>query len=294
MSFQIETAFVKQYHDVIYMLLQQKGSRLRGSVRSETQNSEASAWEQIGPVEATEATDRHGDSPLISTPHARRWVTMRQYEVGDMLDNFDKVKLLIDPTSSYVQNFVNALGRKIDDTVITAFRATVQAGKNFGDTSYAYDSTNQDIAVTFGGANSNLTVNKLIEARTRLLKRHVDPSDEFYVYASAQNVGAMLKVQQVTSSDYNTVRALVNGEIDTYLGFKWIIGQRAPLDTNSVRDVYCWVKSGMLMAMGKDISTRVAERPDKRFSTYAYAALTVGAVRMEEFKVVTIRCDETV
>jgi hypothetical protein len=292
MSFQIDTAFVKQYHDTIERLLQQRGSKLRNLVRNESQHSEEQFWEQVDKVEAAEVTDRHGDSPLMETPHARRRVTLRQFEVGELIDNFDKVKMLIDPTSVYVQNFVDALGRKVDDEIIDKMLGTAFTGKS-GGTSTAFDTTNMQVAVNFGGADSNLTINKLIEARKKLLENHNDPEMQpWYIAVSANNLASLLKTTQVQSADYNTVRALVRGEIDTFLGFKFVHTERLLANAGNVRRVLAWVKDGVMLSVGKDITTEVARRADKRFSWYAYACASFGAVRMQEKKVVEILCDE--
>lgn len=293
MSFQIDTAFVKQYHDNVERLLQQMGSKLRSAVRVESQKGEEAFWEQIGSVSAQEVTSRHADSPLMSTPHDRRRVTLRTFDVGDMVDDFDKVKMLIDPTSVYVQNFVDAISREMDKEIIRATFDTAFTGKS-GGTSTTFPAGNI-IAVDFSttGTNTNLTINKLIEARRLLLSNFNEAGRKtWYVACSANNLMSLLKSNQVQSADYNTVRALVRGEIDTFLGFKFITSEFLQATGNN-RKVQVWVEDGILMSLGKDIVTRVAERPDKRFSVYAYACAQFGATRMQENKVVQILCDET-
>ncbi|HET8635333.1 MAG TPA: phage capsid protein, partial [Acidobacteriaceae bacterium] len=98
MSDQIATAFVQQYKGTLYNLVQQKGSRLREAVTAEAVNGE------FGATAAIERTSRHSDSPLVNTPHSRHQVTMRDFEWGDLIDNSDKVRLLVDPSSSYLQS----------------------------------------------------------------------------------------------------------------------------------------------------------------------------------------------
>lgn len=201
------------------------GSRYRMCVRTETQHSEEQFWEQVGAVESVEITDRHGDSPLISTPHERRRVTLRAFEVGDMIDDVDKVQMLIDPSSTYTQNFVDALNRKLDDTVTTAFFALANTGKT-GTTTVAFPAANI-ISEDFGAANSGLTIAKLIEARRLLLSFENEPGREpWYIAVNAAGLADLLNTTQVTSSDFNTVKALVQGELNTFLGFTFINFQR--------------------------------------------------------------------
>ncbi len=292
MSQQISEAFVKQYHDVIERLLQQKGSKLRNAVRQESQESEEQFWEQMDKMEVVEVVDRHGDSPLMDTPHLRRRNTLRQFDAGELIDKFDRVKMLIDPASSYVQNFVDGMGRKMDDIIIASFKGVAFTGKA-GQTQVTFPGANT-VAVNFGGAASNLTINKLIEARRILESFENDPDTEpWYVYASSSQKASLLKSTQVTSADYNSVRALVRGEVNTYLGLNFIWGERGEKSGNN-RSAYVWTRSGVLFATGLDIQTEVARRADKRFSTYAYVCAQFGATRMQENKVLEILCDETV
>jgi hypothetical protein len=294
MSFQIDTAFVKQYHDVIERMLNQRGSKLGGTVRNVSQESEEQFWEQIDNIEATEVLDRHGDSPLMETPHFRRRCTLRTWEVGELIDKFDKVKMLIDPQSTYIQNFVDALGRKKDDTIITAVLGDSYTGKA-GTTALSFSADGgTTIAANFGGAAANLTINKLIEAQRVLRANHFDFDTEpvSCVLGSSQ-LASLLKTTQVQSADYNTVRALVKGEIDTFMGFKFVHSERLK-KTGNDRSVLVYPKSAVILATGMEVQTEVARRADKRFSLYAYAAAMYGGVRMQGKKVVEILCDETV
>lgn len=308
MSFQIDTAFVKQYHDNVEFLLQQKPSRLRAAVRVEEQTGEESFWEQVGVQSMQEVSVRFGDSPQTDTPHARRRVTLRQFDNGDFIDNFDKVKLLIDPSSSYVQAFTYAANRKIDDiilgrtaepgvddtTVLGGFFDVAYTGKA-GTTTVAFPSANQ-VAVDFSttGTNSNLTINKLIEARRLMLSYENDPElESWYIAYHASQLASLLKTTQVTSADYNTVKALVRGEMDTFLGYQFLHTERALKNGSGYRRIPVWAKSGLLLSIGKDITTRVSERPDKKFSWYAYICMSMGSVRMQENKVIELICDET-
>jgi hypothetical protein len=296
MSQQIDTALVKQYHDNIERLLQQRGSRLRNAVRVENQKGEEAFWEQVGSVAASPVLTRHGDSPLVNTPHARRRVTLVQYDVGDMIDDFDKVKMLADPTSVYVQNFVDALGRAMDDEIISAFSGTAYTGKAGGTSvTSGWGVINEDFGT---GDNTGMTIEKLVGARQLMLEAHNEPNTEpWYIVMAAEQLANLLNTTQATNADYNTVRALVRGELDTFLGFKFITSERLATGTGGggaadCRRCFAWAKSGMLLSVAKDITTEVARRADKRFSWYAYACASFGATRMQEGKIVEIQCVE--
>ena len=288
MSFQVTTAFVQQYTTNVALLLQQRGSKLREAVTMGSYTGKAAkAVEQIGAVTAQARTSRHADTPLISTPHDARWVFPTDYEWADMIDDQDKLRMLIDPTSPYAVNGAYAIGRAIDDTIIAAALGTSMTGEN-GSTSTVFDTTNQRIAV--GG--TGLTVAKLRQARRILMANEVDVSaDPLYIAVTAQQLDNLLGTTEVTSSDYNTVKTLVSGDINTFLGFKFIQVERLGLDGSGDRRCIAWAKSGMHLGMWNDITTKISERADKSYATQVYVKGTFGATRTEEKKVVEIICD---
>jgi hypothetical protein len=286
MSVQITTAFVNQFSSNIQMLSQQMGSLLRNAVDVETVNGEKAFFDQVGSAAAVLRTTRHADTPLIDTPHSRRMVTMSDYEYADLIDDQDKVRLLVDPTSTYARAAAAAMGRAMDDVIISAALSTSLTGKD-GTTSTPFDSNNQ-IAVGAAG----LTLAKLIEAKEILDSNDVDPSIPRYIAVSPKQITNLLDDPEVTSADYNTVRALVKGELDTYVGFKFVTTNRLGLDGSGDRRCFAWAMDGIKLAVGKEPTARIDERADKSYATQVYYCMSVGATRMEEAKVVEILCDE--
>jgi hypothetical protein len=294
-SFEITEAFVQQYSANLRARAQQHGSRLRNAVLIETGVGKTYYFDYVGTVEALDITNRHGDSPLNSTPMTRRRVDLAGKDTGDLIDTIDKVQMLADPTSGFIRAHGDAMGRKMDDVVIASMFATALAGEE-GGTSVAFPSSNV-VAVNSweygtGTGNAGLTISKLIEAKMILDAGEGDPDEERFVACSARQIGNLLATTEVTSKDYNTVQALVDGKVNKFMGFNFIRTQRLLTDTNSYRRVPAWAKSGVGLAIGKDITSQVAPRPDKRFSWYAYFQMFIGASRLEEEKVVEIKCEE--
>ena len=288
MSFQVTTAFVQQYSTNVALLLQQRGSKLRDAVTVGSYTGKAAkAVEQIGAVTAQARTSRHADTPLISTPHDARWVFPSDYEWADMIDDQDKLRMLIDPTIPYAMNGAYALGRAMDDLIISAALGTAMTGEN-GSTSTSFATATQQIAV--GG--TGLTVAKLRQARRILMTNEVDVmADPLYIAVTAVQLDELLGTTEVTSSDYNTVKTLVSGEIDTFLGFKFIQCERLGTDGSGDRRCIAWAKSGLHLGMWNDINTKISERADKSYATQVYVKGTFGATRTEEKKVVEIICN---
>ena len=286
MSTQITTAFVNQFSANVQMLSQQMGSLLRNAVDTESVNGEKAFFDQVGQAAAVLRTSRHADTPLVETPHTRRMVTMSDYEYADLIDDSDKVRLLVDPTSTYSRAAAAAMGRAMDDVIISAALGTAQTGKD-GSTSTALPS-GQKIAV----ASSGLTIAKLVSAKELLDAASLDPSIPRHIVVSPKQISDLLNNTTVTSSDFNTVKALAQGEINSFVGFQFIVSNRLNTDSNSDRQVIAFASDGIKLAVGKEPAARIDERADKSYSTQVYYCQTIGATRMEEEKVVEIACSE--
>ena len=286
MASQITTAFVQQFSANVQLLSQQRGSLLRGSVSEESVTGEKAFFEQVRSVAAVKRTSRHADTQILDTPHSRRMVTMDTYEWADLIDDADKVRLLIDPTSTYAQAAASAMGRAMDDAIIEAATGTASTGAS-GSTSTALPAGQQ-----IAGGSADLTIAKLIEAKKILDENSVDPSIARYIAVGPAQIEALLGTTQIKSSDFNTVKALSTGDINSFLGFNFILTNRLAKSGND-RTCFAWAEDGIKLAVGKDVQSRIDERPDKAYSTQVFYCATFGATRMEEEKVISIVCDES-
>ncbi|MCD6149721.1 hypothetical protein J7J13_02960 [bacterium] len=291
MSFEVTTAFVQQYKANVQLLSQQRGTRFRGTVREEPQTGKNAFYDQIGATTARKRTERHGDTPLISTPHSRRRVSLVDYDWADLIDDMDKIRMLIDPQSAYALNASYAMGRAMDEEIINAFTCT------------AYTGEEGSIPVPFPSSqiidlSGTITVASLLQVKEMLDAAEVDEGIPRYFTCSANVLSDLLVITDIKSSDYNTVKALVKGEIDTYLGFKFIRSEKLPLDRTTTgggsgdRSCFAWAQDGILMAVGQNPVGKIDKRPDKNYSTQVFYSQSLGATRMEEVKVVELLCQE--
>jgi len=294
MSFNVTTHFVQQYTTNVQLLLQQKGSKLRGTVSTGSYSGKAAkAVEQVGAVNAQKRTQRHGDTPLISTPSDARWIYPVDYEWADLIDDQDKLRMLIDPQSSYAQNGAYALGRAMDDEIISAFFGTAKTGEN-GSTNTSFATGTQQIAVGTGSTGATgLNIAKLREAKKILMENEVDiDNEQLFCVITAEQHDDLLNEAQAISLDYNTRPVLVDGRITAFMGFNFVHCERLGVDASSYRRVPVYAKSGVHLGMWNDINTQISERADKGYSTQVYCKGTFGATRTEEKKVVEILCQE--
>ncbi len=285
MSMEVTTAFVKQFTANVFHLSQQAGSRLIGTVRNEEVTGDSKYFERIGAVAASPITSRHADTPQIDTPHSRRRVTLQDYVWADLVDDLDKVRMLIDPESEYAKAGAMAMGRTIDDVIISAVNGTAYAGVA-GGTSVVLP-TAQKIAA----ASSGLTLAKLLSAKELMDAAEVEDNDRVIVCAAAQ-ISDLLNTTEIKSSDFNTVKALAKGEIDSFMGFKFVRSERLGT-VGSDRAVLCYAKSGIVLGLGAAPKGDIGVRRDKNLATQVFFNMALGATRLEEVKVVEIACVES-
>ena len=290
MSSNITTSFVEQYSSNVNLLSQQMGSKLRASVDEESVVGKSAFFEQIDSTAAVLRTSRHGDTPQIDTPHSRRRVSLADYEWGDLIDDADKIRALVDPTSAYARNAAAAMNRAMDDVIITAMNASASTGVA-GATSTALPSSQKTAT---SNQSDGLTIAKLLAAKKILDNNDIDSSRKRFIVCGPQQISDLLGTTSVTSADFNTVRALSTGEVNSFLGFEFIMSTRLNFDASNTDDrlVFAYTEDAIKLAIGSDIKANISERADKSYSTQVYYAMSLGATRMEEKAVVQIPCHE--
>ena len=291
MSIQVTTAFVEQYSANVQHLVQQDGSKLRGAVREEAVTGKNAFFEQIGATAAQRRTSRHSDTPRVDTPHSRRRVSLEDFDWADLIDNEDKVRLLIDPTSDYARAAAMAMGRAMDEVLIDAALGTAFTGVSGG------TSTAGQTAVAAGG--TGLTLAKLLTAKETMDGDDV-AEDGRAIVCTADQITDLLNTTAIQSADFNTVKALARGEVDSFLGFRFIPvnGKRTdgsklvPVDGSSDRRCFAFQGDGLLLGVGADMNTKISERADKNYATQVFCSMSIGGTRMEEARVLEILCAE--
>ena len=291
MSTEVNKAFVQKFRDTFIHLVQQKGSRLRDYVRLNADVvGKYDHFDRIGSTSAQKITSRHSDTPLISTPHSRRRVSMDDYNWADLIDKADKVRMLADPASDYMKAGVWAMGRKMDDIIIAAMSGNATTiDENDASSNVALPAA-QKVAVS---ATTDMNITKLMQAKKILDASDVDPDLPRHIVMKSNQFYDLLGDNQIQSSDFNTVKALVAGDIDTFMGFKFHRSERLAQDASNDTLCLAWIPEGIGLSMGMDVKTEISERADKNHSTQVYAQMCLGAVRIEDEKVVEIACTDS-
>lgn len=294
-AFSMNVAHVQQFNGNVLRLAQQETSRLIGAVRRETLVGKYGHFDRLASTAAELITSVHADTPVIEQTHSRRRVILNDYVHSSLIDDVDKLRMIVDPSSIYVRNAAAAMGRVLDDIIIDAADGSA--------TSVDSSDSSSTVAIThtvdedFNTSNSDIIMEKVVEAKRILMSNEVDPSEELFFVLDSKALHNLLKETEVSSADYNTVRALSNGMINTFMGFRFIQSERINNSTVTSETLFknclAFSREGLLCAMGKELTTRVDERADKNFSTQVYTRLSAGSVRMDESRVVVVEAYRT-
>jgi hypothetical protein len=278
-------------------LVQQKLAKLKEYVSVDTVRGKEKSYNQVGPVEMSRVLVRAGDTTITDTPLAKRWLRPFPHEKGDLLDEWDSEYLgeIALPQSEILQAHAAAYARTCDRLIVEAAVGTAYTGET-GTTATVLPSAQKvgvDYVESGSPATSGLTIAKLRAAKFILDDGEVDDEDPRIIALSAKQLQDLLRTTEVTSADYNTVKALVAGQIDTFLGFKFRRVSKSFFATASggLRYIVAYAKSGIkLTDSGR--KSYVDIRADKSHALQLRTVASIGATRMEEAKVVEIACDE--
>jgi hypothetical protein len=280
-------------------LCQQKMSKCREYVLVDSVNGKEKKYNQMGESELQAVTIRAGDTRITDVDLPARWLRPFPLDDAKLIDEWDETFLgtVVLPQSDVVQSQAYAYNRAVDRTIINAALGTSYTGEMGVDPTPLPAA--QVIPVGFvesgSAANSGLTIGKLRQAKFLLDDAEVDDDEARTIAVCAKQLQDLLRTTEVTSSDYNTVKALVDGKVDTYMGFKFtrISRKILPLDVaNDIRTCVAFAKSGVKISdSGRKVHIDV--RVDKSHALQIRVVAALGGTRMEEVKVVSILCDQS-
>jgi len=284
------TAYIQQYNNTIYLLAQQQDNRFAMAVVVDNDwTGQAKFYDQYNQDVATELETRYADTPTQLPDFKRRMVTTRYFVSNTLEDPKDALQMAIDPKSIMMRAKMAAFNRTKDDLIISAQGGVAYTGQS-GTTSVNFPSSNQIVYNQFTSGNG-LTKAKTLAAKRILDANEVEPTERFLSHTAAQ-LEDLLNTTEVTSSDYNVVKTLVQGELNTWCGFAFIHSERLLTDVSGHRLIYAWQRYAVQLAIQKEITGRVDERNDKNYAWQVYMAMCMGSTRLEEGRIVQIACVE--
>jgi hypothetical protein len=276
----------QQFSRNVVPLAQQQYSKFYSTVMQKSDvNAKSFSQDQIGQWSMTAKGGLNVDTPENDPNLQRRWAYIETYHDARLLDRSINLQILSDPKSEMTMNAARAIGRQMDDVIYAAALGTARSGENGG--------TNNTLPAgqIILNAGTNLTVDKIRQAGQILDDADVDEWDRT-AWISPDGIQALLGDPEATSADYMNVKALVNGSINTFYGFNIVKTTRLTVASN-IRECVFFQGSGICAGTPEMLYIRTDERNDKSYSWQVYYELNVGAVRLEEEKVVQVDIDET-
>jgi len=279
MAVSISNAFVTLFDSEVKQAYQAQRA-LAGLTRERSVEGSTVKFPKIGKGTATVRVPQTDVTPM-SVTYSQVTATMEDYIAAEYSDIFNQAKVNFQDRAELVQVVSGAIGRRMDQVVIDALVAA---------------SSTNTVSNDIGGTDTNLNVAKLRAAKKAMDAKNV-PAQNRVIVAHANNMDSLLAETAVTSADFNTVKALVQGEIDTFLGFKFVsLGDRdeggLAIDGSSDRIVYAFHKDAVGLGMGMNQQSRVDYIPEKT-SFLVASMFSAGAVAIDSDGITKITCRES-
>jgi len=280
MAIGLSPAFVTLFDAEVKQAYQAK-SQLVGATRMRRGVEGATVkFPKVGKGVATLRVPQTDVTPL-NVDFSQVTATLEDWNAAEYSDIFMQQKVNFDERQELVQVLANAIGRRQDQLILSALT-------NSG--------TALSVGNDIGGTDTNLNVAKLREAKKLLDTGNVPPQDRHMVI-HANSLASLLSETSVTSSDFNTVKALVSGEVDTFLGFKFhVLGDRAEgglaKDGSNDRTIWAFHKQALGYAEGIGPKTEINYVPEKT-SFLVNSLLSATAVAIDAEGIVQLTCRES-
>lgn len=277
MAINVSTAFVDLFDSEVKQAYQAE-SVLRGTMRTRTGVAGNTVkFPTIGKGVATLRVPQTDVTPLNVT-YGQVTATMEDYIAAEYSDIFQQSHINFDERSELVQVVSKSIARRMDQIMIDALNAATGTST---------------VATSIGGAASNMNIEKLRATAKAMNEKNV-PSEGRNLLMHASQLDALLGETEITSQDFASVKALVQGEINTFMGFNIMaIGDRDEngLPKPSTRTCFAWHKDSMGYAESMAQKTEVNYVPEKT-SFLVSSMFSAGSVAIDGEGIVKISCTE--
>jgi hypothetical protein len=310
----IPTWFVDQFSETLYHVCQQKESKFAQAVRTEAiLNAEDKAFDMMDEFTLTEKSGRSPDTPVIDPSTQRRWVSTTPYHNAVLFDTDDDLSMILDPTSDFVTAFRRAVNRQKDSIIYAAFEANVTSGRRAGssitwansdgNTSYTGDDTGRTIIHDCSSGNcsasdTGMTTEKAELAQEYFAFNDVDEDIPRWCAISPRQATNLWGQEEYVNRDYGPDTPLARGYIRrNWMGFNWIVSNFVTLGSNNdiggdtnVYECWAWAQDAIILGIQDNVTVKISDRADKSHSQQVYVHMNMGAMRMDEDKVIKIEC----
>ncbi|MDD3885880.1 MAG: phage capsid protein [Victivallaceae bacterium] len=275
--------------------LQQSQSILLPTVTYGTVEGKRKRFNFIGHAEMIESKGKNADTQWQDIEFYNRWIGWRKFLFPYIIDRFEDVKKSItDPSGDIVRAALKAVNRRKDRVIIEAVKATAYTGEN-GETPVEFDAANHEIDVQFGhpagsAANQPLNLAKIKELAALMEDNDVPQDDEKFIVCTQRDINALVDDDHLTSRDFTDARALQDGKIDNFYGFKFVLYNKLP-KANNVRNCFAWAKSCMQLGVNTEILIDPpVPIPQKENNLGGMVTMALDATRLYDGGVFSLPC----
>ena len=311
----LPTTFIDQFSTEFYHVCQQKESLFGRCVRVEPiLNAEDKSFDLLDKFNLTQKDSRNPQTPTVDPTVMRRWVSTNPWHQGVLFDKDDDLSMIIDPTGDFQIGLNRAVNRKKDDIILSAFEATVQAGRRYGDSTVTWASElgNTKYTESSGGrtipwdcaegncaaGDTGMTIEKAELILEYFAKNEVDEETPIFCANNPRQATDLFGQQEYTSGDYNNSKPLATGRIiKNWHGLNWVVSNKivkgSSNDVDADSDVYecwAWAQDGIILGVQSDLRTEMSVRDDLSYAQQVYVYMNMGSMRFDEDKIIKIEC----
>jgi len=276
MSKYLSNAAVQEFDDEVKHAYQGMG-RLRNTVTVRTGvTGDAYKFTRMGKGLANQKATQADVTPM-DVGHSRQTANLENWNAPEYTDIFDQAEVNFDEKQELAITIAKALTRREDQIIIDAMAAVT----------YSTTPTDIDTGAQVAAGGTGLTVAKLRAAASFLSDRGVDESERHIAFTAADR-DSLLGETEVTSSDFNVVKALVQGDIDSFMGFKFHLIETRDEGGLPAKSVFAYHKAAVGYAVGLDMKTSI-DWVAQKTSWLCNGMLKAGAVAREAAGLVEIK-----
>ncbi len=286
MAITISNVYIETFEQNVRHLAQQSDTRLRVHVTEKSTGGEKHNWERLGAGAATPKSGPRQPTPTSDLPWDRRVSVAETWDAGETSEQEDPVQMLVDPNSNISKTLAMAMRRAVDDVIITA--ATADALQGDGGT-IAFPA-----GQTIGTGAEVISLDIVLQVQELFNQNDVDPDEPKCWVLGPTQQRKLLQLMEVTSADYQNMKALATGYLPNWMGFTWVMSNRLEIPLATQINNLAFTPRAIGLQVNRDISAKVAEDPSLSFAWRIYTFMTIGAVRVEDEHIVKVHLKDDI
>lgn len=296
MPITISEAYIETFEENVRHLAQQSITKLRPYITEKSKQTEKHNWDRLA-----QSAARQKSNPRVATPMggdkvgaigstdgldwSRRVSITETWHTGEVVELEDPIQMLIDPNAAVTQNLAMNMRRAMDDIIISSALADAMQGDG---TTIAFPA-----AQKIGDGTGVIALDSILAVQELFVKNDIDPDIPKVIVIGPTQQRKLMQLLEVTSADYQSVKALATGKLPNFMGFTWVVSTRLQAPVAGQISCLAFSPRGIGMHVAADITAKVGERTDMSFAWQFYCKFSCGAVRVEDEHIVQLHLKDT-